>query len=109
MLQNVNPRLNRYPRLIGDLELHWPPGFLLDYSRSVSHAPSNADIVQTYSDEITPAQLAVDRQIEHCEIAFAFLQLEADTNRPDLFRLQGPLLTDDPTLIPGLASFTKSA
>jgi hypothetical protein len=68
-LQNVDPRLNGYPRLISELELHWPPGFLLDHSRSVSHAPSDADVVQTYSDEIAPAQLAVDRQIESCEIA----------------------------------------
>jgi hypothetical protein len=52
-----------------------PAGFLLDHSRAVPHSSSNANVVQTYSDETTPAQLAVDRQIEHREIAFVLLQL----------------------------------
>ena len=56
-------------------KLNRPAGLLLDHSRAVPHAPSNANVVQTYSDEITPAQLAIDRQIEHREIAFALLRL----------------------------------
>jgi hypothetical protein len=74
-LQNVDPRLNGYPSLVGDFELDRSASFLLDHCRSVPHAPSDADVIQTYSDEITSPQLAVDRQIEHREIALALLQL----------------------------------
>jgi hypothetical protein len=70
-LQNVDPGLNGCPSLVGDFKLDRPARFLLDHCRSVPYAPSNTNIVETYSDEITPPQLAVDRQIEHREIASA--------------------------------------
>jgi hypothetical protein len=38
----------------------------LHHGRSVRYSASGTSIALTYSDEITAAQLAIDRQIEHC-------------------------------------------
>ena len=51
-------------------------------------------------DEITPAQLAVNAQVEQRKVARTDLHLEADPYRPDVLNLQRRLLPDELSLIP---------
>jgi hypothetical protein len=52
-------------------------------------------------DQVAAAQLAVDRQVEQGQVARLPLQFKADSDRPDLLRLQRRLLTDNLSLFPG--------
>jgi hypothetical protein len=83
-LQDVYSGLNSHPRLVSHLELHWLARLLLRDGHSVPYSSSDTDIVQIYSDEITPAKLTIDRQTEHCQVAFALRKLQADPDRPPL-------------------------
>jgi hypothetical protein len=52
-------------------------------------------------DEITAAQLAVDREVEQSEVTFPAFELKPDPDCPDLLRLERALLADQATLVPG--------
>lgn len=45
-------------------------------------------------NQIAAAELAVDGEIEQRQVTNALVELKVDTNRPDVFQLQGRLLTD---------------
>lgn len=49
-------------------------------------------------------QLAVDRKIEHGEVAKAALMLHPGSNGPNVLRLERRLWSDEPTAVPGDAS-----
>jgi hypothetical protein len=61
------------------------------------------NISDLQGDEIAPAQLTVDTQVEKCELAHPVLHLEADAERPDVLQLERGLLPDDLALVPRLA------
>jgi len=65
--------------------------------------PADADVLDAQTDEVAPAQLAVDGQVEHGEIANSLLDMEPDTDRPNVLRPQWSLLTDETALIQGRA------
>jgi hypothetical protein len=67
------------------------------------HLVAMAHVPDLESDEIASAQLAVDAQVEQREFAYATHHLEADAERPDVFELEGRLLSDDLFLVPRLA------
>jgi hypothetical protein len=52
-----------------DFELYRPAGLLLDNRRPVADLTTAHDVANPELDEITAAQLAVDRQIEQRSIA----------------------------------------
>src|SRR5438093_13185921 len=58
----------RIPRLLGDLELHWPLCFLLHDNRAASDVTALDHIVDAQRDQITPTQFAVDGKVEQCEV-----------------------------------------
>ena len=61
------------------------------------------DIAHTQADEITAPQFAVDGQVEHGEVADGMGILKMDSNGPDVLRLEGWLLTDELSVVPGFA------
>jgi Ku protein len=55
----------------------------------IRRVPAGGDILDPDGDDITTAKLAVDRQIEHGEVASAAFDLELRPNRPDVLGSQG--------------------
>ena len=70
--------------MLSDLELDWPPGFLLDYRGSVLHSVSDAYVAHPEPHEVAAPQLAVDGEIEQSEVTSALLKLGPDANCPDI-------------------------
>jgi hypothetical protein len=96
----IQPVLQRTPGLFRDLELNRTAGLVLDDRCSISHATAGGDVVDPKAEEIAAAQLAVDGEIEHRQIAFATLNLKSDPNGPDLFRPKGTLLANETAFVP---------
>jgi hypothetical protein len=67
---------------------------------AVSHVTAYGDVIDPKADEIAAAQLAVDGEVEHRQIALVVLDLKSDANGPDLFRPQGPLLANETAFVP---------
>jgi hypothetical protein len=73
---------------------------MLDNRRAVSHAAAGSYVIDLKADEIAAAQLAINGEVEHRQIAFAALHLKPDTNGPDLFRPKGTLLANETAFVP---------
>jgi hypothetical protein len=93
--------LQRGAGLFRDLEPDRTIGLVLDNCRSVSNLTAYGDVIDSNADEIAAAKLAVDGKVEHRQIAFGLLDLKSDTNGPDLFWSQRPLLSNKTGLVPG--------
>jgi hypothetical protein len=59
-------------------------GLLLAHRRALNALAVRDNILDLEGDDITTAQLVVDRQIEHREVALAVCYLELDANQPDV-------------------------
>src|ERR1700730_13490123 len=97
------PLADGAPGLLGDLELHRSARLFLDHSRSVANYASADHVIDRQPHEIATPELAIEGQVEHREIPPASFQLQANTNGPDVLRLQWTLLADQPSLVPGCA------
>jgi hypothetical protein len=62
-----------------------------------------ADVPHLQADQVAAAELAVDSQVEECQLAHPVLHLEADSECPDVLKLERYLLADDLALVPWLA------
>jgi hypothetical protein len=80
--------------LFGDLKLDWPAGLSLNDAGAVSYLAANANVVDAQPHEVATAQLAVDGEIEQCEVAPTPLKLEPNADCPDLLRFQGAFLAN---------------
>jgi hypothetical protein len=70
-----NPRVDRVPRLLGDLKLNRALGFLLHNDRAGGDMAALHHVLHAKSDQIAPAQLAVNRKIEQREFPVSMIQL----------------------------------
>jgi hypothetical protein len=61
--------------LLGQLELHRTASFLLNHDRTIANSAARANVIHLQAHEIASSQLAVDSEIEHCEIALAAFNL----------------------------------
>src|SRR5258708_40165836 len=77
--------INRLPGLFGDLESHRLPSLLLAHRRALNGVSVRGNVLDLEGDDIATAQLAVDGQIEHCQVALAVCHLKLGTYRPDVF------------------------
>jgi hypothetical protein len=84
-----DPRGDRVPRLLGDLELHRPLGLLLHDNRARGDMTALDHIVDAKPDQITPAQLTVDGEVEQGEFPGSLIQLQSNPNGPDSFSFSG--------------------
>jgi hypothetical protein len=50
-------------------KLNWPAGPLLDDDRARAYLTTSDDVTDLDLDDVTSAQLAVDRQVEHRAVA----------------------------------------
>jgi len=91
-------------RMIGDLECHRPPGFLLTDRRTGERVAIGCDINHPDGDDIAATQLAIDGEVEQRKIAQLALQLELRADRPDMLGLQWRLLPNDFTFVSGMAT-----
>lgn len=89
-------------------ELNWPLRFPLDHHGSGKYLATMGNVAHAQADEIAAAQLAVDCQIEHGEVTDGVRVLEVDSDRPDVLRLEGRLLPDELSLVPGFALVDSS-
>jgi hypothetical protein len=83
---------NRRPGLVGDLEAHWPPGFLLHNGSPVLDRSSDGHVLRLKSNEVIPSKLAIDPEIEEGEFTNLPRHLEPNANDHDLLHLEGWLL-----------------
>src|SRR4051812_2512915 len=61
--------IDRLPGLFAQFKSDRPPGFLLSDGRAIGRIASAGDILDSDGDDIAATKLAVDRQIEHSQIA----------------------------------------
>jgi hypothetical protein len=54
--------------------------------RAVHRVAARGYVIDTNRDDVTAAQLAVDRQVEERKIALVALDLELRSDRPDMAR-----------------------
>ena len=87
--------------MLGDFQLHRSLCLLLHDHGAHSDETTVAYIADAQLHQITGPQFAVDRKIEQGKLACSFSDLEADSNRPDILQLQGRLLLNGFSLIPG--------
>jgi hypothetical protein len=81
--------------------LHWPLSLLLHDHGARSDDTAVAYIADAQLHQITGSQFAVDRKIEQGKLTRSFSDLEANSNRPDILQLQGHLLPNEFSFIPG--------
>jgi hypothetical protein len=74
--------------LLAQLKPDRPPGFLLPHRCAIRCVSARGYILDADGDDITAAKLAVDRQIEHGEVASAAFDLEFRPDRPDVLGSQ---------------------
>ena len=66
--------------LIGQLELDRPAGFLLPYRCAVDGISVRCNVFDLEGDDIAAAQLAVDGEIEHGEVAGSSLDQQSGSD-----------------------------
>jgi hypothetical protein len=99
-MRRRDPGTDRVPRLLGDLKLHRSLGLLLHDYRAAGDMTTLDHIVDAKPDQITPAQLAVDGEVEQREFPGSLIQLQSNPDGPDLLQLQRGLLAEQLALVP---------
>src|SRR5580700_884209 len=92
--------INSLPGLFCDLEPHRLAGLLLADSHSLNGVSVRGNVFDFESDNIAAAQLAVDGEIEQCQVAFALCHLKFGADRPDVFWPQWRLGSGQLALVP---------
>lgn len=83
-----------------NFELDGPTGLFLNNDGSGGNTVGAPDISDFDRDQIAATQLAVDRQIEQCQVVFPSSELELDPDGPDVLPFQGRFLTNKPSVVP---------
>jgi hypothetical protein len=97
----LQPCAHRLPSRVHEFELNRPLGFLLNDEGTVTDTPACDDISNSYPDNITAAQLAIDRKIEQRSVAQSPMLIKPEAYGPDLLLFERALRADQSTLIPG--------
>jgi hypothetical protein len=70
---------------------------------AIRRVAAGGDIPDPDGDDVAAKKLAVDRQIEHREVANSAFDLELRPDRPDMFWSQRRLCSCPPAFVPGHA------
>lgn len=103
----LKPRDQRLARGFHQLKLHRSFGLLLHYHGSVTYASARHDIADGNLDDVAPAKLAVDGEIEQRSVAQTSVLVQPKSDGPYLVRLQGAFCTQHTSFVPG-AKLLKS-
>ena len=76
------------------------PVFPLNDRRAVAQLAANAYIVDLQADEVAASKFAVNRQIEHYEIAPARIDLKESADISDFLWFKRALLSNESSLVP---------
>ena len=71
--------------LLGQFELHGLPGLLLHDGRTVPGRSVDDELANAQLHQVTPAQLAVDCEVEQRQVTDAAVALKGEADGPDLF------------------------
>ena len=99
-MRRCDPGGERLARLLGNLKLDRPLGFLLHDDRAGGYPTALDHIMYTECNQVAAAQLAVDGEIEQGEFPDSMSQLQPNPDGPDLFQLQRGLLAEQLALVP---------
>lgn len=99
----LDPRLQRIPGGLGDLELNRALGLVLHDDGARRHLVTMAHVPYPEGDEIAAAQFAVDTQVEEGEFADPPRHLESHAKCPDILEFERRLLPNDLAFVPRLA------
>jgi hypothetical protein len=83
-----------------EFEPHRPASFFLAYDSAVKSIPTRGHIFDADRDNVTAAELAVDREVEERQIAFAVFHLKPGPNGPNLAGPERWLRTNELPLVP---------
>src|SRR6516165_8903705 len=86
--------------LLTHFKTNRPAGLLLPDGCAIRRVAGGSNIIDSHGNNITAAKLAVDRQIEHGEVASAAFDLEFGPDRPDVSGSQRWLCPGQPSLVP---------
>src|ERR1700753_3830320 len=86
--------------LLAQFKSNRPSGFLLSDRCAIRCVPAGGNILDPQGYDITAAKLAINRQIEHREVAYAAFHLELGPDRPNVFRSQRRLCSRQLSLVP---------
>ena len=67
--------IDRLPRLLRQLKPDWPTRLFLPYCGAIDRTPAGCNVLDPKCDDIAAPQLAVDCQIEHCQVSRPSLHL----------------------------------
>jgi hypothetical protein len=86
--------------LLRQFELDRLLRFLLDGGRALADGGVHHELACPQPHQIAAPELAVDRQIEHRQVAEPLLALEMEADGPNLLGLEGRLGPDGASLVP---------
>ena len=98
----------RYPGLLGYLELNWSLRLLLHARRPTGDALPVTYVTYLKFGQVARTQFAVDGQIEDGEIPDPRRKLQTDANGPDFLELQRRLLTRQSAFVPRYSAAAPS-
>jgi hypothetical protein len=97
---NANVVVDCLPRLLCHFEANRLSRFLLSDRCPINGGSMGGNVFDLERDDIATAQLAVDGQIEHCQIARLSCTLKPGAYQPDVLRLERLLCSDYFAFIP---------
>jgi hypothetical protein len=89
--------------------LHRSLSFLLHNNGACRDPLAVRDIKNANFHQIASAQLAIDHEIEQRKIAGTISNLQAHSNRPDIFELERRFLPDELSFVPRFAGWTNAS
>lgn len=102
-LRQLDPGQYGVSRRRSDLELDRALRLVLHHDGTGRHLVSMADVADLEGDEIAAPKFAVDAKVEHGELSYTSLHLQADAKCPDVLELKRRLLPNDLALVPRFA------
>src|SRR5208283_2671000 len=87
-------------RRLGQFEPHGLAGFSLTHGGAIENDAIWGDILDSKGDDITAAQLTVDRKVEHGQVACPMFDLKLGPDRPYVFGSEWGLRSDQSALVP---------
>lgn len=96
----LQPGQKSRSRWLQDLKLNGSPRISLHNKSAIPDLRTTDEVANADPDEITSAQLAVDRQIEQRTVTHTSLLFEPESDRPYLLLLERSLRADLPPRVP---------
>ena len=101
--RQLDPGLDGVSLRRGDLELHRTLGFMQHHDGARCQLIPMAEVADLEGYEVAPSQFAVDAKVEQGEFTDSALQLQSDSQSPDVLQFELRLLFDDLASVPRLA------